>query len=39
MFSLTFIYILVVTALIWTGAGVLVLVGLLIRDWKNGTLW
>lgn len=39
MFSPTFLHYLILTALVWTGAGALTLLVLLFKDWKNGTLW
>jgi hypothetical protein len=39
MFSLTFLQFLIILALAWTALGVLALISMLIRDWKQGTLW
>lgn len=39
MFSVTFLQVLIVTGLAWTGLGALALIVLLIRDWKRGELW
>ena len=39
MFTQSFLNVLVVTALVWTAIGALTLVILLIRDFRNGTLW
>lgn len=39
MFSETFLFYLIVTALSWTGLGALTLIILLIKDWKNKELW
>lgn len=39
MFSEAFVSFLVHLGLIWTAAGALVLIILLIRDFKNGKLW
>lgn len=39
MFSQAFLQFLVGLSLVWTGLGVLVLLGLLIRDYRQGKLW
>ncbi|MEM0968323.1 MAG: hypothetical protein AAGJ31_03145 [Verrucomicrobiota bacterium] len=39
MFSLAFVQILIVLALIWTGLGAVTLVTLLVIDWRKGNLW
>lgn len=39
MFSLTFLRVLVTLALVWTALGGLVLIGLLIRDYRQNKLW
>jgi hypothetical protein len=39
MFSAGFLELLVWTGLAWTGLGALLLVILLIRDWRRGELW
>lgn len=39
MFSEAFLHFLIVLALIWTALGAMTLVVLVIRDWKNDTLW
>jgi len=39
MFPELFVHILVVLGLVWTAAGALLLIILLIRDYKNGKLW
>tara|TARA_R110002096_G_scaffold4501_29_gene21251 strand:+ start:3687 stop:3806 length:120 start_codon:yes stop_codon:yes gene_type:complete len=39
MFSASFLQFLIVMALLWTTTGALALILLLIRDWKNKTLW
>ena len=39
MFSDSFLHILVVVAIAWTALGVVILLGLLIRDWLKGNLW
>ncbi len=39
MFSQTFLHGLIALALLWTAAGAVTLVVLLIRDFKNGKLW
>lgn len=39
MFSQSFLQALIVTALIWTAAGGLTLIVLLLRDRSKGTLW
>ena len=39
MFSQEFLLILAVVGLVWTGLGALVLISLLIKDWKNNNLW
>ena len=39
MFSASFLQGLIVLALIWTAAGALALIVLVIRDWIKGTLW
>jgi hypothetical protein len=39
MFSSGFLEFLVLGGLIWTGAGVAVLMFLLLKDWKNKQLW
>jgi hypothetical protein len=39
MFSSGFLGFLVMLGLIWTALGAVVLVLLLIRDWKHGELW
>ncbi|SEQ48945.1 hypothetical protein SAMN05421693_13613 [Ectothiorhodospira magna] len=39
MASVGFLTVLIVTATIITTLCILVLLGLVIRDWRNGTLW
>lgn len=39
MFSSTFLFVLTIVALTWTGLGVITLLVLLFRDWKNKELW
>ncbi len=39
MFSQTFFYSLVILGLVWTALGILALIILFVRDWKNGDLW
>lgn len=39
MFTQAFLQFLIVAALAWTTLGVVCLLALLVRDWKNGTLW
>ena len=39
MFSPAFLHGLILLALIWTSAGALALIVLLVRDWLRGTLW
>ncbi len=39
MFSPAFLQFLITLALVWTAAGALALILLLVRDWIKGTLW
>lgn len=39
MFPESFVHFLVNLGLVWTGAGALLLIVLLIRDFRNGDLW
>ncbi len=39
MFTESLLHSLIVLALAWTALGALALIVLLIKDWKNGTLW
>jgi len=39
MFSAGFLQFLVLLGLVWTLLGALLLIVLLIRDWKRGELW
>jgi len=39
MFSQAFFHGLVITGLVWTALGAIVLVALLVRDWITGRLW
>lgn len=39
MFSLSFVTILIWTALVWTGLGAVVLITLIIRDHLKGEVW
>jgi len=39
LFSETFLAVFIFTALILTGLGAAVLIGLILRDWKNNRLW
>ncbi len=38
-FSQIFLEVLIWGALVWTLLGALVLVALLVNDWKNGRIW
>lgn len=39
LFSETFLTLLIYGSLIWTGAGVLILLALLLKDFKNKDIW
>ncbi len=39
MFSLSFVEILIWTALLWTGLGAIVLIALIARDHRRGEVW
>lgn len=39
MFSSGFLQFIVLGGLVWTGAGVVALILLLVKDWKNKELW
>ena len=39
MFSSGFLQLIVLAGLVWTGAGVVTLILLLAKDWKNNELW
>jgi hypothetical protein len=34
-----FVTALIWLALIWTGAGVVVLIGMIVKDWKDKSVW
>jgi hypothetical protein len=39
MFPQSFLHALIMLALAWTASGALLLLVLLVRDWKRGKLW